>query len=159
MLAKEIKTPMIIGVALYGVAVLLNIIVTIVQKAFIPAYTSMNSSGVGMVIPAALFINIIILFMLGVFLFVMITNKDDNRRTVGTIMIAVYLVVRFLFSFAGFIEKQIYSRRGAEILVALSAVDNMNAIVTAPFLAVSTAFVFVAIGRYGVSDPNSNFNI
>ncbi len=157
MLAKEIKTPMIIGLILCGVAVLINLIITLGQSVFLGVVTTAQIST--KVIPSSLFVNLLILIMFGVFLFVMLTNKDDNRRTVGIVMTVFYLVFRFAASFAGIIEKRILVRKGVEFFAALSSLESLVSMVTSPFLAISTVLVVIAIARYGISDTNSNFQI
>ena len=157
MLAKEIKIPMIVGVALYGFAFFLILIITIGQRVFCKAFTPSQITET--VIPVTLFVNLLILIMFAVFLFVMKTNKDDNRRTVGIIMFIFFSVFRLISVFAGMLEKQIYARYGQESLVAVSSVESVISIAASPFLFVATVLVVIAIARYGISDSNSNFKI
>ncbi len=157
MLSKQIKTPMIVGTILYGIAVIIDLCSVFVQKSVFPLY----AADIGLyldelVLPFVTIEHIIVMLMFAVFFLVFLKYKGKSRKAAGIAMIVVYCLIGIISPYISSIFTIISAKfKGADYLAALSALDQFIAATTTPFTVVATVFVIIAIGRYMISSPDN----
>ena len=154
MLEDNVKKPMVVGVILYGVVFLINVLCTLTQFKGGDLFLSeqFTEAHEARIIPASLFTSLVHLLMLVVFMMIMFTYKGESRRTLEVVMFVVYIVFGWILGIVStYLANYIYSRQGQEHLVAANAMSNIISIISTPFGTVSGILIVVAIGRYGVS--------
>lgn len=159
MLQKEIKLPMIIGIILYGAALLIDLIGVLIPDI---AYALMGTSFLkgsfdGFIFPLYTLFQIIGMIMLIVFYLAMLKYKGNDKRVVGIVLIVIYCVISVVLPYFEISESQFYALSyGENGLAAFGTLRSYITLFTRPFTTVSTVFVFIAIGRYGISKTQQN---
>ncbi len=160
-MTKEVKIPMIVGIISYGFAFLICLIGVMFPGI---AYDIMGASFLKdrisvTIFPSYIVFQIISIIMLIVFFLVMLKYKGSGKRIIGIVMIVLSCLINIVQPYIGIAEKQAYSGfYGAEGLSALGTLESFFALFTQPFTLVSTVFVIIAIGRYGVIKHDNNDN-
>ena len=88
-MTKEVKIPMIIGIVLYGIALIIDLIGVFAQKA---VFDFMGASGIhldSLFFPFTTVCQIIVMAMFISFFLVMLFYKGHARRVAGIVMIVV----------------------------------------------------------------------
>ncbi len=158
-MTKEVKIPMIVGVMLYGIVLMIDLLSVIFQKS---VFESMNAPDEILNLEKSVFppgfVNIIIvMIMLVAFLLIMFRYKGSSRRNVGIAMIVIYCITGIISPYINMIETIITTKQqGARELSAITTLSTFSNLVTSPFATVSTVLVLIAIGRYGISKTQQN---
>ena len=155
MLEKEVKIPMIIGTARYGLALVIGALGEIMQKQLLPLlFTHSLDKTVPISILAPLFVRFL---MIGVFMTVLLSYKGNARRVAGIIMLVVYSVIGIIVPFLSTIAS-VFMARSSEIecIAAYNELNSMIYMITSPITLVSSVLVLVALGRYGVIVNKTN---
>lgn len=157
MLSKEIKTPMIVGIILYGIAVLIDLCSVFAQQAVFPLYgVDIGFYLNELVLPFVTVEHIIVMIMFVVFLIIMLKYKGNSRKTAGVAMIVVYCLIVIISPYLSWYTNIFDGKfKGAHYLAALSALSNFVSFATTPFIVISTVFVIIAVGRYMISKPDN----
>ena len=146
---KKVKTPMTIGLILYGVAFLITILCTLAQKLIFDQGLTHDINR--MVVPLNLFTQLIALLMVTIFWLVIRTNGDNEaNRSSGLAMIVVYCVENIILPYVSRIGTIFAARMGSEYLGAVSVLEAYISMFTAPFCTVAAVLVIVALGRYTI---------
>lgn len=158
-MTKEVKIPMIVGMILYGIALLIDLIGVLIPDISY-FFTGASFRFDGFVFPLDTVFQIIGMIMLIVFYMTMLKYKGANKRSAGIAMIAIYCVINVVFPYIGVFERQIAAQMiGSEYLTAVILLETYIALFTKPFTFVSTVFVIIAIGRYIIiNDTNTQYN-
>ena len=91
------------------------------------------------------------------FYLVMLTYKGSERRVVGIVMIVVYCVTNAAMPYIEIPVNQVIAGfQGADGVSASASLKNFISISTSLFVIVSTVFVLIAIGRYGIIKKENN---
>jgi hypothetical protein len=149
MLQKNIKILMTIGVVVYAIALVIDIICVICQKSIVTG--TMNISIDNNIFPFVLGYQLTAFLMYIVFFLVILTYDGNSKRTVGIVMLVVYSIVNILNPYINMISNAISARLGSEYLAVSSYLTGIISNITAPFVVVSTVLMLIAIGRYGIS--------
>ena len=158
-MTKEIKIPMIVGIILYCVTIIIDLISVIIPGI---AYDIMGSSFLKnqfneFVLPSVTVFQTTGFIMLIAFYLIMLKYKGTEKRIVGIVMIVIFCVINIVQPYIGIVEKKFFSDLfGAEGLSALTTLESFISIFTHPFTLVSTVFVIIAIGRYGIIKRENN---
>lgn len=157
MLVKEIKIPMIVGMALYGMALLIDLCGVFSPDTVYNIMIAPFLVGVvdEFIFPVTSVFQIIIMVMYIVFFMVMLRYKGRSRRTAGIIMAALYCSVSLVCPYVEALQTYIASQlHGAEYLSSLMTMRSFIGYYTSPFVTISTVLLLISIGRYGVNNPN-----
>ena len=146
MLQKNIKILMTIGVVVYAIALVIDIICVICQKSIVTG--TMNISIDNHIFPFVLGYQLTAFLMYIVFFLVILTYDGNSKRTVGIVMLVVYSIVNILNPYINMISNAISARLGSEYLAVSSYLTGIISNITAPFVVVSTVLILIAIGRY-----------
>ncbi len=161
MKTKEVKIPMIISIALYFTAVLVDLCCFMMQKSLIRFPLDK------LVFPPCIITRIVVLLLLGAFMIAMSLYKGDSRKLVSWIMIGAYVVLSLAITYGSiWINQLIVTVSDQEHLAAVStiesycamfdrpftmgAVESYCAMFDRPFTMGAAICAFIAIGRYGV---------
>lgn len=156
MLSKEIKTPMIVGTILYGIAVLIDLCSVFAQHAVFPLYADFGSYLTELVFPFISVQHIIVMVMLAAFLLIMLKYRGNSRKTAGIAMIVVYCIIGIGSPYLSALSTIFTAKlKGAKYLAAESALNQFITAVTTPFTIVGAVFVIIALGRYVISKPHN----
>ena len=153
MLQKDIKIPIMIGVILYGIALLIDLGGVLLQKS---VFELMGASYELLalkdnIFPLLTVYQIVVMAMYSAFLLIMFRYKGADRRTVGIVMIVVYCIISVSYPFINIADKWFTSHlKGAKELAALGTLESYITMFTSPFTTVAAVFVLIAIGRYGI---------
>ena len=148
---------MIVGVILYGAAVLISLLCILFQNA---VFDFMNGYAVDLcldrpVFPLIAVYQIIILLMLATFLLVMHKYRGTHKRVAGIVMIVVYCAFAIMEPYIYLAEDWVAAIfRGENELTAIVHLSTYLVTFTLPFTTVSAVLAFMAIGRYGVTGKN-----
>jgi hypothetical protein len=160
-MTKEVKIPMFVGIILYGIALLIDLIGVLIPDL---AYVTMGATYLkdhfnGFIFPSVTIFQIIGIIMLITFYMVMQKYNGPEKRIVGIIMIVIFCVINVVQPYIRIAETQAYaSFSGEKGLSALTTLESFIAMFTQPFTLVSTVFVMIAIGRYGIIKRENNNN-
>ena len=154
MFTSKIKIPMIIGIILYGIALLIDLLCVGLQRVLISFQVTVTKEFI--IFPFILVSHIAILLMYIIFLILMLKYRGSSRKTAGIIMIVIYSVVNVAYPYLIMLSNQISNATGSalygtEYIVAKTALEWFIEVTTVPFTVVSSVFVLIAIGRYGIS--------
>ena len=156
-MTKEVKIPMIVGIILYGVALIIDLIGVFAQEA---VFGFMGATGIhldGLMFPYTTVCQIIVMAMFIVFFLVMHSYKGSERRVVGLIFIIIYCVINVAMPFIEIPATQFVANTQGEYgVAALASLKNYIGLFTSPFVIVSTVLLFIAIGRYGIIKKENN---
>ncbi len=144
---NSIKTPMIAGIILQGVAVAIGVICYFAQKS-LGAISSVQISS--RVLPDTLVSMTVELLLHIICLLVMQPSQGQSPKTIGVIMTVVYCVVNIASGVVSRISAVFASRTGVEYVAARSVLSSTISMLTSPLCFISLALVFIAIGRFGV---------
>lgn len=159
MLPKEIKIPITVGVIIYGIALFIDLFGVLFQKS---VFTIMNApyellSLDENIFPLTSVYQMIVMIMYIIFMLIMFRYKGSAKRVAGIVMIAVYCVVSVSYPVFNMIDNRITALlKGAGELAALGTLNSYITAFTLPFTVVSSVFVLIAIGRYGVMNSYEN---
>lgn len=146
---KKVKTPMTIGLILYGVAFLITILCTLAQKPIFDLSIAHDLNR--LVVPLGLFTHLIVLLMVTIFWLVIRTNENSEaNKSSGLAMLIVYCVVNIILPYVSKIGTVFAARMGSEYLGATSVLEAYISMFTAPFCTVAAVLVIVALGRYTI---------
>ncbi len=150
---------MIVGVILYGIALLIDLGGVLLQKSvweLMGAPTELLSLK-DIIFPLATIYQIAVMVMYAVFFLIMFRYKGSDRRTVGIVMIVVYCIVSISYPFINIADTWLTAQlKGENELVALGTLESYITMFTHPFTVVSTAFVLISIGRYSLNKSEKN---
>ena len=153
MLQKDIKIPIMIGVILYGIAMLIDLGGVLLQKSVFELMGAPSEllSLENNIFPLLTVCQIVVMAMYSAFLLIMFRYKGADRRTVGIVMIVVYCIINVSYPFFNIADKWFTSHlKGAKELAALGTLESYITMFTSPFTTVAAVFVLIAIGRYGI---------
>ena len=146
---KRIKTPMIIGIILQGLALVIAGGCSLMQESM----ASMQNFKIGEKIFPDTLVTIAIIFLLHIIaLLVMQTYEGESRRLIGGILAAAYCVVNIASPIISRITVIFESRKGVEFVAAKNVLSSTISLFTSPLNLVSLMLVVIAVGRYGVMD-------
>ena len=154
---KEVKIPMIVGMILYGIALIIDLVSVFAQKAVfdLMGVTVIHLSSLAF--PFITVCQIAVMAMFIAFWLVMRYYKGSGRRAAGIVMIVVYCVVNIAMPFIDIqVTRMTAIFQGEEGLAAVSSLKNFIGSFTSPFVTVSTVLLFIAIGRYGIISKENN---
>ena len=157
MVSKDIKTPMTAGVVLAAISTALGFICVALQKNMIFAqmrYTDIDK----VIIPPVIAEQIIMLLFYAAVLYIMLEYKGNSRRAASVVILVVYAVFRIAAPYLHIISNLYYSRQGSAVMGASALLESNIGMLAAPFTTVSSMLVLIAIGRYGISSPNTDFS-
>ena len=152
---------MIVGIILYGIALLIDLLSVLIPNI---AYAAMGATYLkehfyGFIFPSVTIFQVIGIIMLITFYMVMQKYNGPEKRIVGIIMIVVFCVINIVQPYIRIAEAQAYANfSGEKGLAALSTLESFISMFTQPFTIVSTVFVMIAIGRYGIIKRENNNN-
>ena len=150
---KRIKTPMIIGIIIQGVALLIGFVCYLIQDGI----ASMQRMKIGeRVFPETLIQIAVILMFYIIILLVMQTYEGGSRRLVAGVLAAIYCVIGIVFPIILRITTIFDSRKGVEFLAAKNTLAAVISLFTSPLNVVSLVLVLIALGRYGVLDQEQS---
>lgn len=154
-MAKKIKIPMIIAVILYGVTLLIDLLSVLFQGA---VYEIMSGHSIQISTFSITAVFHFVTFIMYIsFMLVMHIYKGESRRLAGILMIVVYAVIHVAMPFIKIAATSIIATlQGAELLSAFNVLETFIGLTTSPFTTVSVIFVFIAIGRYGITKRIDN---
>ncbi|MBO7507959.1 MAG: hypothetical protein J6T67_11340 [Paludibacteraceae bacterium] len=154
MLRKVVWLPMIIAMIIYGVAYLIRIVVVVEQDWFMKVshhlmHRSNSFEDVGFVVPFSVYTMPLVLIELAVFFMVMKRYKGNSRRLVGVIMIAVWVLLPYVWMPFSFMYL-----RGMYV-AEIAKISGLDALLSflSPVTSVAGILVVIAIGRYGIIVP------
>lgn len=154
MLRKVVWLPMIIAMIIYGVAYLIRIVVVVEQDWFMKVshhlmHSSNSFEDVGFVVPFSVYTMPLVLIELAVFFMVMKRYKGNSRRLVGVIMIAVWVLLPYVWMPFSFMYL-----RGMYV-AEIAKISGLDALLSflSPVTSVAGILVVIAIGRYGIIVP------
>ncbi len=162
MLKKEIKIPMITGVILYAVALIIDLTTVIMQRN---VYRLMESDSLTYAFKESVFplisvYQIVVMVMYILFMIVMFSYKGSAKRAVGIVMTAVYCVLSVAYPFIGNYVQMLAAKLKSSLeLAAVSGLTSYISMYTSPFVIVSSVFIIIAIGRYGMIRTDKNTDI
>ncbi len=162
MLQKDIKIPIMIGVILYGIALFIDLFGVLFQKS---VFTIMNApyellSLDENIFPLISVYQMIIMIMYIIFMIVMFSYKGSAKRAVGIVMTAVYCVLSVAYPFIGNYVQMLAAKLKSSLeLAAVSGLTSYISMYTSPFVIVSSVFIIIAIGRYGMIRTDKNTDI
>ncbi len=146
---KRIKTPMIIGIVLQGLAVVIALGCYLLQGA-LPTMSNLKTGET--VFPDSMITMVITLLLHIITLLVMQTYEGESRRMIGGILAAAYCIVNVATPIISRITAFFDSRKGAVFIAAKGVLASMISMLSSPFTIISLVFVLIAVGRYGVLD-------
>ena len=156
-MTKEVKIPMIVGIIIYGIALIIDLIGVFAQKAVFDFMGADNIHLDSLFFPYTTVCQIIVMAMFISFFLVMLFYKGHARRVAGIVMIVVYCVVNIVMPFIDIqVTRMTAIFHGENGLAAMASLKNFIGIFTSPFVTVSTVLLFVAIGRYGIINKENN---
>ncbi|MBQ9482965.1 MAG: hypothetical protein IJU82_02135 [Ruminiclostridium sp.] len=156
-MTKEVKIPMIVGIILYAAALLIDLIAVFAQEAVFDFMGASNLRLDSLFFPYITVCQIIDMAMFIAFYLVMLTYKGSERRVVGIVMIVVYCVTNAAMPYIEIPVNQVIAGfQGADGVSASATLKNFISISTSLFVIVSTVFVLIAIGRYGIIKKENN---
>ena len=145
MKTKEVKIPMIISIALYFTAVLVDLCCFMMQKSIIRFPLDK------LVFPPCIITRIVVLLLLGAFMIAMSLYKGDSRKLVSWIMIGTYVVLSLAITYGSiWINQLIVTVSDQEHFAAVNTIESYCAMFDRPFTMGAAICAFIAIGRYGV---------
>ena len=154
MISKDIKTPMIVGVALAALANALSLICLFMQKYII----NVQMRGIkieGIIIPTNAFDYMVTLLFFAVIFYIMLKYKGESRKGISTAILMLYCIYRTSVPYLHILSNILYSKRGSAILGAVTILESNTAMLVTPFMTVASVFILIAVGRYGISRPNT----
>ncbi|MBR4713310.1 MAG: hypothetical protein IKP27_06510 [Paludibacteraceae bacterium] len=136
------------------VAYLIRIVVVVEQDWFMKVshhlmYSSNSFEDVGFVVPFSVYTMLLVLIELAVFFMVMKRYKGNSRRLVGVIMIAVWVLLPYVWMPFSFMYL-----RGMYV-AEIAKISGLDALLSflSPVTSVAGILVVIAIGRYGIIVP------
>ena len=154
MISKDIKTPMIVGVALAALANALSLICLFMQKYII----NVQMRGIkieGIIIPTNAFDYMVTLLFFAFIFYIMLKYKGESRKGISTAILMLYCIYRTSVPYLHILSNILYSKRGSAILGAVTILESNTAMLVTPFMTVASVFILIAVGRYGISRPNT----
>ena len=150
---NEIKIPAIIALAVQGVIVCMELLVTTLQDKFFPIF--IGNPGItdgAKVFPPAIIFSVLELGIYIAFVSVIFYYTGDRRRPVSIALMAVNLALAGLSYPVNIFYTQLIARvKGAAYIAAYSGVSSMLGFSVAFFGFVAAPMFFIACGRYGIS--------
>lgn len=152
---------MFVGIILYAIALVVDLIGVLFPAL---AYATMGATYlkehfIGFIFPSVTIFQVIGIIMLITFYMVMQKYNGPEKRIVGIIMIVIFCVINVIQPYIRIAEAQAYANlSGEKGLAALSTLESFISMFTQPFTIVSTVFVMIAIGRYGIIKRENNEN-
>ena len=147
---SNVKTLTIIALILQILAVLVSFIVIIMQERFIPLFTMADIDEKTKVYPILFFFMVsqLIIYII----FFNISNKEENEanRILGIALIVICVALAIVSVFANVAGTIIYSRMGADTLVAYSSISTLVSYVNTLLSIPATAMFYIACGRYTI---------
>ena len=135
-------------------AYLIRIVVVVEQDWFMKVshhlmYSSNSFEDVGFVVPFSVYTMLLVLIELAVFFMVMKRYKGNSRRLVGVIMIAVWVLLPYVWMPFSFMYL-----RGMYV-AEIAKISGLDALLSflSPVTSVAGILVVIAIGRYGIIVP------
>ncbi len=151
MLDNKVKIPMMIGVILYGLAVLIDIGCTLMQKTIILSNVSEAPDKTFFTTGSAMHIFMFVLLFLS--FVVMLKYRGSSRRGLGALLLILYCVVGLMtYVFSFFKGPLIYYNYTATEVAAVTTLETYISIFTTPFTLIAAVLCVLAMGRYGVCD-------
>ena len=158
MIEKNIKIPMIVCVALEAFVLLTVFALIQGQDVIIQAFMA-SATGIH-VFPLRTVLSVV--FRLVLFLSCLLTMlyyKGEHRRMVSVIFIALLLLSSIASPYIATAANALAARKeGVEYYATYGSVTSAISLCIGPFGAVSTALYFIACGRYGISNPETDFD-
>lgn len=155
MLAKEIKTPMIIGMILYGIAILIDLMVYAAQVQVARFYISSAVADIlkeKKIIPGALWGHLTLMLLFVITFYVINNYMGQNRRTIGIIFTVIYVLFNIASPYVTMLTTVITARMTSmERLAASSSLNSAISVLVVPFVVPSTVLYVIGLARYGVS--------
>ena len=149
MIDNRVKIPQIIALILQGLALVLSILSVISQRSIASALSSLQFSGPA-IVPLPVYITGIGFAIQLVFLFVTSGYKGNRRRLIAGIIAAIYCLVSISSQWLNLLTNILIARQGAERLAVAGLLTSAISNSAGPFLTVSSALFFIALGRYGI---------
>ena len=135
-------------------AYLIRIVVVVEQDWFMKVshhlmYSSNSFEDVGFVVPFSVYTMLLVLIELAVFFMVMKRYKGNSIRLVGVIMIAVWVLLPYVWMPFSFMYL-----RGMYV-AEIAKISGLDALLSflSPVTSVAGILVVIAIGRYGIIVP------
>ena len=149
MLDKRVSVPMIAGIVFYGISVVLGFLCAMNTETILKVFSTVEYTE--NVYPFSLYFSVIVLVLYVGFYYIMKSCNGKNNRFLGIVMLVAYAIPALLGKIISFGEVIISGRKMGELYLAtLSSVNTAITIVSAPFLAVASILIVVAIGRFGI---------
>ena len=148
MLDKRVRIPMLVGIGLYGFAIILSILCSFNTQRILPIFRNLDYEG--NIFPISIISTVVLLVLYIAFYAIMISSNGKNNRVIGVIMLVAYALPCVGSIFTTYLWASIAARKGAEYLAAYSSINTAITIVTNPFISVASILILVAIGRFGI---------
>ena len=156
MVDNKVKIPQIIALILQGLALAVSILSVLSQRSIASTLSSLQYSGPA-IVPLPVYITGIAFVIQLVFLFVTSGYKGKSRRLIAGIVAAVYCLITISSQWLALLTNIMIARQGAERLAVGGLLTSAISNSTGPFLTVSSALFFIALGRYGIcKDPETD---
>lgn len=147
-LPLSVKVPMLLSVLSYGLAVGIGYMVVENHRNIIETFTNLVYNQE--IFPYSLRYMIVYLFVYILFAILMLTAKSYSRKRVGILMLGLYCLINSLLPVVDRLVIFDAYRRNNFYTAAAYELDSLITLSTNFFTVLSTMFMLVAIGRFGM---------